>query len=482
MLARLRSPLSVYALVCAITLLSIAFSVSKMPGDPSTSAARYLTLANPKLRVYTSAAETKEIDYVELLRTIGTKDSFAETFNFWHEPWRLDTDLAAYWRPLTMQLFWLENRAFRSNHPYNWVRISILAQVIYTLLFAALLYKLTNSPAVTLITTLVISFPREWLNPIPFLPTTYHTPSMLLLEKGWKDQPDLFANIFILATLLLALNRRWYLALACAAIAVCFKESGWLAFVLMPAALWATRFAPPLLPSTRSTHTHVPKSASGGEGVRGRGSPFTLSTLAVILLLLALRWSAGPAVFFAHTRESNSGWLTEYLHSVSSIAFFDLRFFAEALIALAIAYVFTKWSPSSVLSKLAIVGGAMICALVLSAIQHQVTLQIAPVLLLQGFASVGLQLLLWLALFIPLVLDKDLRLIALAFILLGMVAAAPHAATSQANLHTLSLAIYFQSVFVGCMILAAHRALAAKLSTLGLRRTLAPSLTTCFFC
>ena len=229
------------------------------------------------------------IDLPLIINSLATKPTYASTFQWWHTS-RIPK--VPFWRPLSIQAFWLEKQAFTLERFDKWMIVSIIAHLGSLIALGWLALALTKRPVVAWLAILFFGgwHGTPWLSNSA-LANPLSVPGNVALD-AWKNQPDLFADLFVFLSAALTLRGQYYPAIAMAFIAVAFKESGWMAWPIDGLALLLSgRF----------------KSV----GVRP-----IVTALAVIAALIALRASAGSAVFDGYHQGTNEGWLMRLDHSV----------------------------------------------------------------------------------------------------------------------------------------------------------------------
>ena len=368
--------------------------------------------------------------------------TFMSTFAYWHEG-MLPT--VPYWRPLTCQFGWLENRFLGTYRFDRWMWVSYVIEVLFVLAYGSFVFVLTRNVAVTVTSVAIWSCSRTWLHfLIHAFPAANETPIFMLL-RSVKFQPDLCANTFIFTALTLLCLRTWSGALVCTAIAICFKESGWLAFPLGLIVLTATG-------RLKSVPTWM--------------YPATVVTIAV---LVAFRLSAGSAVAQGFHMGTNMFWYSRYANAVEGTLLINSQVYpAETLLAATIYLLYRVRKLQRPIIILAVICSVIpACGIVAAHAAH------CPFL-------VGVDMLLDPSVFLPAVLasltcmvgmdalirDKDLRGYALLAIALALVAALQFVAATQILTHALVSALAFQSVFVALACVATAKRFAAANHTL----------------
>lgn len=368
------------------------------------------------------------IDVPMLLGSLAAKPTFVSTFAWWHESWAKQ---APYWRPLTMQTFWLEKRLFSLDRYDRWMWVTFVLGMVYAVLLGIYVHTLTGRRDLALLSVALFTLPSPLGHFQNIIPTG---PNSALVLGSWKDQPDLWANSLILAALVLTHRRRFGWALACSAVAVCFKESGWLVFPLCFVQLLAMRRLRELPPWVYGV------------------------SVVVVLTLLAFRYSAGPEVVRGYHMGSNTHWRNRYVNALEGLYFSFLFSFlpgwllGHALYAGALAV--RRLGPvRGVLSFLAMAVGVAFCYARIAAL----TVPEAIVGLLDpenNYILVAVLTAVWLFGAVSLARNRSLRNWAAYFFVLGAISATTFVAATQVLSHALHLAMSFQSVIVAAMILA----------------------------
>lgn len=183
-------------------------------------------------------AAVADVDQAVYLKHVEQHWSFLSTFAWWHQAC-VYPDLPRYWRPLTMLGFWVECHLFGAYRFDRWQAASIVFQMIFAVLLGLFAYKMTGSrfaPALTLL--LFANFaPLDktglGLGPvIPFF-DLFTTPAANVVLVNWKDQAEIWSGSLSLLALIFTLSSRWWAALVCVIVTICFKETGWLLFPMI---------------------------------------------------------------------------------------------------------------------------------------------------------------------------------------------------------------------------------------------------------
>ncbi len=405
--------------LCLVSLGVILTSIRHIPSPPT----------HPKASLEASMID---VDIYMLVTAIESKSTFANTFDWWTESWTLMTE---YWRPLTMQTLWLQWHTFGYEKIHLFFVVSVILNLIYLGLFGMATYYLTRNRWIALASVFLFGCTRFYLPPLSFLLPDHElfSPSSALLTS-WKDQPDLWTDCLIMGALLASLTKRWWAALLCTGLAICFKESGWLTF---PMILIVLGFQGQL--------KSIPK------WVYGAG-------LGMSLVLLALRWSAGPKVFVGYRLGRNLYWYLKYNTAVggmlSGVVLGSTGSFVMALVLFALFFLWKPKSPIIILLGLISAFATNIAVIML---QKQVGWDVAGVLSFSWETSIVpcLIALFWIAGIFLLWKTPWARHSALASLLLGCVAATQYAAAAHVRTHVLYLADSFQTIFL-VLILASY--------------------------
>ncbi|MGO8673771.1 MAG: hypothetical protein ACLQVD_20730 [Capsulimonadaceae bacterium] len=229
-----------------------------------------------------------DMDIQLIAQSLATKPTFASTFTWWHSNWEL---VNPFWRPLTMQVFWMEKHCFTLQGFRWWQLVTGLMELISLALYAWFVRLLTRRTDMTCIAVLTFAGPRLGLPIDQFLSGLWHT-TPINVATAWKDQPDIFADTFLFASLICLLKKRYAPGLVFAFISVSFKESGWM--------VW---FIALVLLAIRGELRALPRWVFVAAAIE-------------IAALIALRYSAGPAVFRGADVGSNRHWFTRYVGGV----------------------------------------------------------------------------------------------------------------------------------------------------------------------
>src|SRR5579871_1379025 len=103
--------------IIGIAVISLSILLCLLFGP---TAGRTLQPINPTIDL---AVERSDNDSRMIYDSIDAKPNFKSTFAWYHESWTLEMP---FWRPLTMQSYWLQKAAFGEEHALNWLRVSVL--------------------------------------------------------------------------------------------------------------------------------------------------------------------------------------------------------------------------------------------------------------------------------------------------------------------------------------------------------------------
>lgn len=382
-------------------------------------------------------ARVDPIDMSFLVRGISSKPTFLSTFAWWHQDW---AGIVPFWRPLTSQIFWLEYRFFGFDHLDKWQWVSIASHFLVIALLA--LYGLRLGPNRWIAPLAVLFFagdqniwPADWLRP---LLVGRSTPADIALDS-WKNQPEIWVAACTLGAILSALSGRWALSLACAAIGICFKESGWYVFVIVPVALWGAG----------RMKTIPPKVLAAG------------SILAIALILF--RASAGWAVFRGYHQYAEHTGIARYLVAVGGF-YLGLLLSPSAASAILAACLFALalWRRLNDWLRLAMAFAAVTLCVLLDAILQLTSPIAAMVQYLEWDMELGNTVLafLWIGMAWMLLTSANYRRIGVALVGMILISGASMGLASQVVRHVLYLTYAFQSLLMAVIVAAIAERLA----------------------
>ena len=288
-----------------------------------------------------------QIDVPLIIHSVDSKPTFASTFAWWHTSW---IPTVPFWRPLTIQTFWLEKHFLTTARYDLWFWVSTIGHFVMLAALTWMVWTSTlrnpvsgraigprlpspqslgnrtdslisdingpNGDAVPVAEERSADVVRRkailWLTlwiyaavklggitPV-FFSDLFAGAQASVAFLAWKNQPDILADIFVFSCLALVSRHKWWLAIACGFIAVAFKESGWMVWLIAGVLL-----------TVRGDWRRVPAKVYVGAGV-------------VIATLLALRWISGPDVFRGYHQGSNHSWLTRYEMAVGGTFLYSM--------------------------------------------------------------------------------------------------------------------------------------------------------------
>jgi hypothetical protein len=381
------------------------------------------------------------IDMGLLVKGISAKPTFLSTFGWWHETW---AGIVPFWRPLTSQFFWLENHFFGFDRLDRWQWVGIFSHFVFVALLAAFTYRLTQRGWIAALAALCFAGAQAWfpMN-VVYLATGQSVPGDIALDS-WKNQPEMWAGSCTLAALLLALNGKWAWSLVCVGIGVCFKESGWFAFPMIPLALWA-------------------------EG-RARQIPRRViyAAAATAVVLIVLRACAGWSVFYGYHLGAEHSGLRRYVLAVEGY-FLNTLFSPDAAAALAACMIFALclWRRANFYLRLAIgIAGMAGCLFVDSRIQ-ETAFDGAAAQFLEFDLELGklIGCLLFLIAAYALIIDGRYRKQAFSLLPMILISGAGMAAALQVTLHALYLTFALNSVLLAMGIAAVAQSIGMAISS-----------------
>lgn len=274
----------------ALAIVSLYAAVSVVHDAVFEISAPWLTAPNIVAYSREYITQMDPIDMGFLVPGIKSKPTFLSTFGWWHETW---AGTVPFWRPLTSQFFWLEYHFFGFDHLDKWQWVGIASHFVAVLLLALLALRLFENKWIAPVAVLFFAG-SEKLWPADLLAPLYgvrQIPANIALDS-WKNQPELWTAACTFGAILAAISGRWAAAMACTAAAICFKESGWYLYLIVPLALWGV-----------GKLGQVPRRV-------------VIATIAMAVVFILLRASAGWTVFYGyHTGPETSG-LTRYFTAV----------------------------------------------------------------------------------------------------------------------------------------------------------------------
>ena len=374
------------------------------------------------------------IDVPPLLLRTSQCSTFIQTRSYWHENY---TPNVPFYRPLTLTWFWLEFHILGDYDYRGWILVSIFLQFSFSALFGLFVKKLTGSSALAFCTLIIFAGERTWLPTFIsdlFLGTGYAPAVTATL--AWKDQATQLADIAVVAALLCAAYEKWLPGLAAAVMAVLFKESGWITYALVIALLAVT-----------GKLSAVPRWVYP-------------AAIVCILLPIISRTLSGMGPIGGENIGSNRHWLIRYLLAIGGpylVICWDGRW-AAALLGSAL-YSVIRWRQRSLIVKLCAALAAFVTAAFLSSWQTGNALIINAVILVDPNSELYAVIIcfLYTAGLDWLMIDKEMRAIALKTLPMMLIATLPFAGAAQVGLRALNLSYAFQSLVMAAACISGFR-------------------------
>ncbi|MDR3708316.1 MAG: hypothetical protein P4L33_08440 [Capsulimonadaceae bacterium] len=168
-------------------------------------------------------------DSIHILHMVQNIHSFEEAQSFWDCTNYAGTQ---YWRPLTEITYWTQWDLY-GFHFERYGAVSVILYYLCTIALGWTIWSMSRRFDITLLTLFLFAGFRPFFN---LLYPTFDTPTSIpaLSVMNWKDQPDLWTDIFVFLSIGFAFQKHWTFSLISAIVAVCFKETGWFAFMLIP--------------------------------------------------------------------------------------------------------------------------------------------------------------------------------------------------------------------------------------------------------
>lgn len=192
-------------------MLAIAVVCVGILGRAAMSLDRYIN--QPVMSLH------KDVDWAWLNGGLDQIHKFGDTGRWWTGTW---CGGVPFWRPLTSYAFLGMRLIWPKEYMLPRQIILVMLHLCFTVLAAALLWKLTRRPWLVLLALYLFAGMR----PYHFGdPQAYVRPvDDLLLDP--KNIPDTLVGLSIIGSLLLLMSGRWLAALGMAAVSVGFKENG----------------------------------------------------------------------------------------------------------------------------------------------------------------------------------------------------------------------------------------------------------------
>lgn len=173
------------------------------------------------------------IDTDVILGGLYLSPDFADTLKWWTGSW-VAGDKMVYFRPLTSLVWWIEWKLFGSDGLLGFMIVSWMLFGLTTIVAFRFFRRLFDLPTVGLAIALWVSSSLDYLT----------LPSPIWAPWHWKNDPESWTSLCIFACLGCLLNfwesknKLWVLgAVGCMALAICFKELGYVTF-FMAGGLW----------------------------------------------------------------------------------------------------------------------------------------------------------------------------------------------------------------------------------------------------
>ena len=380
--------------------------------------------------------QNDRIDIPLILHSVQSRPTFASTFAWWHSSWVKEVP---FWRPLTIQMFWLEAHSFTTQRYDLWFLVTAIGHLAMLAALVWMVLTLTSSvaerpsdrargKAIVWLTIWIFAAAKIGGITPTFLADLFTQPFANVALDVWKNQPDILADLFVFLSLAFSCLRRWWPSIGCAFIAVAFKETGWMAWALDG---W--------LLIIRGDWRRVPASVYVGAAVS-------------IVVLLGLRWASGPEVFHGFRQGSNGAWFSRYESAVGGSYIVSLLVQPYCFIMGHVLFVF-GWlrSRGRALAGYLLLAGGLAVALSLQAYLSKgdfITALVSYV----DFSMAPVRTLLVIGIYLQLcgfclVMQRPFyRRIWLFAAGASAVTALPYVAASQVQIHALHLAYAFESV------------------------------------
>lgn len=248
-------------------------------------------MSMPDMEQQARIVSVGDVDQAVFLKDIHAHFGIMGPLFWWNHGWH-GTAYPYYWRPLTMLGFWTECHLFGTYRYDRWQAANCIFHLAFAFVLAAFAVRMTGSRFAGPLSFLLFAGNPTWLDPILWFPKSFTTPPALVVLQNWKDQPEAWTAICSLGACMLAMDRRWWGALALAAASVCFKESGWITYPMLMATLLYT-----------------------GD-LRKPPRAVWAALILSWIVLIAFRASAGHNVMFPPREANNSHGVDRYLINV----------------------------------------------------------------------------------------------------------------------------------------------------------------------
>lgn len=427
LLGRWRKPWPYVLVLCLTALSGIWLAHRTIVGDEML----HYTFARP--HPDPPGPHAYDFDTADILDGVAEAPRLRDTGRWWTGIW---AGISPFWRPLSSYFFWAEWHLF-GRHYALWALTSVLLAVLLAALTLwALEPMLGTGGACHVVLVLFVRLVVPWPPTLP----------MASVVTFWKNQPDLLTGLAILAAVGYAVRGRLWPAMLCSVAAACFKELGFVAFVLAPACLAWVRLS------------------------RREPVPWLFAALLNAPPALALGAWHYHAVGFGLRIGSNQNWYvraSNFYLGLTGMELMSWSWWAPALAALFLLCIAYLWR-RPVLCLLSMIAAAAVVCTILSRQRGDpwlVSLGVIldePVWIGQHTAWLVLAGLAWSR-------RRPLVLLGLPWMLIG---AAPSWAAAQASEHTLWLGCMGQAILSAAAAAAAWEALEAygrRLPRLGRR-------------
>jgi hypothetical protein len=384
-------------------------------------------LFNPHIVEFSRSLGVRDgVDTSLLLSELETKPTFMSTLSWWHTHWIPQSN---WWRPLSMQSFWLERHFFGTDRYDYWMWISFALTLLCALLFGLLAYNLTQNRWLALLGVLIYSGWR-FIPLFTAFQLNYETPSNVVLNY-WKDQPDLWVDSLFFGAFIAALRSKWSIWIALSMLALCFKESGIFSILLPLATLALTgRFA------------QIPKRVLCG-------------LMAVFVGWAGIMVSIPSSTLVSISADDNRNWMYRYGQAVcGEYGTSFVHFFPEWLLGNGLFFSILLYKRFGKLAGYL----SFVAALAVSVISYAHLLSMPifdtiaaytdPVMLRRVFVPVTIDIAVWLSLFSIIIRDKKLLRTCGIYIGFAMITAIPYALLGYTTEHVLHQAYAFQTLFM----------------------------------
>jgi hypothetical protein len=399
----------------------------------------------PQHNAYTAAIFRQDnYDIPPLVLRMQQARTFDGTKSYWHEDY---TPGVPFYRPLSLTWFWLQYQWIGTDRYNGWIAVSIALEIIFCILLAVLVLRLTGSSTAPLFALLIFAGTRTVspIAPVAYFFQFLDSAAALTTVAAWKDQPTLLSDIAVVSSMILAYYKKWLPGLLTVVVGILFKESSWIAFAL-------TFLMLVLCGKLRD----IPKWVYVG------------AVVSMAIPILA-RYLSGMGLIGGYRVGHNYGWKTRYITAVSGSYFscFLWGTWPAALFATSL-YGVVCWKRMHLYARLALVVLFLCAAGAANMILDSISFTTAVTMLLDP--SLELHTVIICYFFVMAVgllwQQNDLGKIALLFVVLSLIAALPYVAALQVNIHQLNLCYAFQSAAVGIAWAAGGRKFADWLEKL----------------